>query len=96
MKIVRILILLTMTSMVPTFLTPAIAQQEVDPEHFDPAELAKTARSTKQPKAGPKAAALTNQQKPVGKTTRASRVTPRPSQAKAESQQVAAVHPTGE
>jgi len=94
MKILRILVLLTMTSMVPTFLPPAMAQQEINPEHFDQAEPAKTAQS-KQPKTSPKAA-MKKQRKSISKASNASRTTPRPPQVKAENQPIAAVHSTGE
>ncbi len=44
MKLVRLLILLLMTSVLPVLLLPALGQQEIDPEHFDQAELAKAAK----------------------------------------------------
>ncbi len=96
MKFARFLVLLAMTGVVPGLLMQAVGQQEIDPDHFDQAELAKTGQSAKQPKASPKAAALKDQRKSIGKATNASRITPRPHQVKAENQRIAAVHSTGE
>ncbi len=96
MKFARFLVLLAMTGVVPALLVQAVGQQEMDPDHFDQAELAKTAQSAKQPKAPPKAAALKTQQKSTGKATNASRIAPRPRQVKPENQRIAVVHSTGE
>lgn len=97
MKIARILVLLTMTCMVPTFLRPAIAQQEIDPEHFDQAELAKTAKPALKLKASLRAAAVKDRQKSTGGAADASRATAGSRQAKTtESQRLAAVHSTGQ
>lgn len=96
MKILRILILLAMTSMIPTFLMPAVAQQEIDPDHFDQAEIAKTGKSAKRPKPDPESAAPRSRKTSASRPTASARITPRPRQVKAEDQRIAAVHPTAE
>jgi hypothetical protein len=96
MKFVRFIVLLAMTGAVPGLVLQSVGQQEIDPEHFDQAELAKTAHSAKQPKGSPRATALKSQHKSIGKATNVSRITPRPRQVKAENQRIDAVRSTGE
>jgi hypothetical protein len=96
MKFVRSLVLLAMLGAVPGLLVQATGQQEIDPEHFDQAEPAKTAKPALKPKAGPRTAAVKDRQKSSGGAADASRATAGSRQAKTENQRIAAVHSTGE
>jgi hypothetical protein len=93
MKSVRSLVLLAVLGIVPGFVLPSVGQQEIDPDHFDQAELAKAALKSK---ADHRAAPVKNRQKPSSGAASASRATPNSRQAKAENQRIAAVHSTGE
>ncbi len=59
MKFVRFLILVAITSL-PVLSLPAVAQQEIAPQHFDQPATKATTPVTRA-KAGPKTAALKNQ-----------------------------------
>jgi hypothetical protein len=93
MKILTILVLLTMTSMVPAFLTSAIAQQEIDPDHFDQTAPAKAVRPAPKPQASPRSAAANDRRKSTGgRAASTSRATAGSRQAKEENQLIAAAH----
>jgi hypothetical protein len=96
MKSVRSLVLLAMLGIVPGFVLRSVGQQEVDPDHFDQAELAKAAKPALKSKVDHRAAPVKNRQKPSSGAASASRATPNSRQAKAENQRIAAVHSTGE
>ncbi len=96
MKFVRSLVLLAMIGAVPGLVLQAIGQQEINPEHFDQAELAKAASPALKRKASPQIAAFKDRQKTAGKAATAPRPTAGPRQAKAENQRIAAAHSTGE
>ena len=89
MKFARFLVLLAITGVVPGPLMQAAAQQEIDPEHFDTAELAKTAKSAKQPKALPTAATLRKDVRATRNGSGGSRSISRPPQGRPERQGVA-------
>ena len=95
MKFVRFVVLVAMTSL-PVLALPAVGQQEIDPEHFDTAELAKTAKPPTQPKASSKATTLKSQQRSVANASHGSPTKARRRQAKAENQRIAAAHSTAE
>jgi predicted TIM-barrel fold metal-dependent hydrolase len=89
MKFARFLVLLAITGVVPGVLMQTAAQQEIDPEHFDTAELAQTAKSAKRPTVIARAA---DSRKDVGATRNASggsRSISRPPQGRPERQGVA-------
>lgn len=96
MKFVRSLVLLAMLSVVPGFVLPSVGQQEIDPDHFDQAELAKAAKPALKLKADHRAVPVKNRQKPTAGAASGSRAAASSRQAKAENQRIAAVHSTGE
>jgi len=96
MKFVRSFVLLTMLGAIPGFVLPSVGQQEIDPDHFDQAEIAKTAKPPLKSKADHRAAPVKNRQRPGAGATTASRATARSRPAKTENQRIAAVHSTGE
>jgi hypothetical protein len=93
MKSARFLVLLAMTGTVPGILLQAMGQQEIDPEHFDRAEPAKTATHSK---AGTKTTTLKSQPKSIGHANNGSRTMTRQDQHKAESQRITTAKSTGE
>jgi hypothetical protein len=95
MKFVRSLVLLAVIGGVPGLVLQVVGQQEIDPEHFDQAELAKAASRTVKPNASPRKAAVKDRQKAASVATDASHTTASPRQAKAENQRTAAVHSMG-
>jgi hypothetical protein len=92
MKFVRFLVLLASIGGIPGLVLQVVGQQEIDPEHFDQAELAKAASRTVKPNASPRKAAVKDPQKAAGRAASASRTTGSPRQAKTENQQTAAAH----
>ena len=96
MKFARIVVMLAITAVVPGFLVRAVAQQEVDPAHFDQTEPTKTAKSPTQPQGPPKTAALKRQKKLGGKVPDGARTLARQDHPKPENQRMAATHSTGE
>jgi hypothetical protein len=96
MKFARFLVLLAMTGVVPGLLMQAVGQQEIDPDHFDQAEVAKAARPALKPKVSPRAASAKDRQKSTAGAANASRATGGSRQPKAENQRIAAVRSTGE
>jgi hypothetical protein len=96
MKFVRFLVLLAMTAAVPGLLLQAVGQQEIDPDHFDQAELAKPAKPALKSKPGPQTAAVKERQKPTAGAANASRAGAGSRQTKTENQRIAAVHSAGE
>jgi hypothetical protein len=96
MKFVRCLVLLAMIGAAPVLVLQAVAQQEIAPEHFDQAELAKAARPTLKPKASPRPAAVKDRRKSTGGSVNAPRATAGVRRAEAENKRIAAVRSTGE
>jgi hypothetical protein len=96
MKSVRSLVLLTMLGVLPGFMLPITGQQEIDPDHFDQAELAKIAKPAPRSAAGHRAAPVKDRQKPTAGAPSTSRATASSRQPKAEKQRIAAVHSTSE
>ncbi len=95
MKFVRSLVLLAIIGAVPGLVLQALGQQEIDPEHFDQAELAKAANPSSKPKTSPKGASLKQRQKPATYARNASRSTTTTDQPKGE-KRMAALRSTSE
>jgi hypothetical protein len=85
MKFARFLVLSAMIGVVPVLSLQAVGQQEIDPEHFDQAELAKAAKPAMKPNAGPRAKAAKRQRKSVVEAPHSWPIAASAHQAKAES-----------
>jgi len=95
MEFARFVIVVVITSLSILSL-PALAQQEIDPEHFDQPTTYKAAKPVTRGKVSPKAAVLKNEPNSHGTANNGSRTVARQGQRKAESQRVAAVHSPSE
>ena len=70
MKFVRFLVLAALTSL-PVLSLPAVGQQEIDPDHFDP-PATKAAKRVTSGKVNPKGASLKHRQKSAAYASRGS------------------------
>jgi hypothetical protein len=96
MKSVRVLVLLAATSLPAAFSAPAVAQFEIDPDHFDQMGTARANGHAAKSRAGRKGISTTHQQKNSRQTSKHPGNAGESRQAKAGNQPLAGQHSKNE
>ena len=96
MKSVRVLVLLATTSLIAGLSAPALAQFEIDPDHFDQLGTARANGHAVKNRAGRKPSSTTHQQKHSQQTSKPPRNAEVSRQAKAGNQPLAGEHSKSE
>ena len=96
MKSVRVLVLLAAASLLAAFSVPAVAQFEIDPDHFDQMGTASANGHAVKSRAGRKAIGATHQQKHPQQTSKHPGNAEASRQAKAGNQPLAGEHSKSE